>query len=105
MKKQSTTIISNLCWSAVFVILLLLVTQVIPRALGQRGQQAISKRPSQVEEPLRLGGATWTLTGDLNTARFLHTATVLPSGMVLVAGGLDNTFNATPSTELYDPAS
>ena len=33
---------------------------------------------------------TWTATGSLNTARYLHTATLLPNGMVLVAGGLDS---------------
>ena len=32
---------------------------------------------------------TWTETGDLNTARNLHTANLLPNGMVLVAGGAD----------------
>ena len=32
---------------------------------------------------------TWTATGSLNTARYYHTATLLPNGMVLVAGGLD----------------
>src|SRR5262249_48168162 len=43
---------------------------------------------------------TWTFTGNLNTARYWHTATLLADGMVLVAGGvvLDG------SAELYDPA-
>jgi hypothetical protein len=32
--------------------------------------------------------ASWTPTGSLNTVRREHTATLLPNGMVLVAGGL-----------------
>ncbi len=46
----------------------------------------------------------WTYTGSLNTARADHTATLLPNGKVLVAGG----YNGGPelsSAELYDPAS
>jgi WD40 repeat protein len=46
---------------------------------------------------------TWTSTGNLNTRRRLHTATLLPNGKVLVAGGYDN--NLLASAELYDSAS
>src|SRR4026208_869476 len=55
--------------------------------------------------PSNLDGGTWTITDNLNTARFLHAVTLLPNGMALVTAGLDNTFQATPSAELYDPAS
>ena len=76
---------------------------IIPHALGQRGQQKISQRTSYA--PSHADGGAWTVTGSLNTGRFLHTVTSLPNGMVLVAGGLDNNFQATASTELYDPGS
>ena len=46
---------------------------------------------------------TWSATGSLNTGRVYHTATLLPDGKVLVAGGLDNSGCLT-SAELYDPA-
>jgi hypothetical protein len=46
---------------------------------------------------------TWTATGNLGTARARDTATLLPSGSVLVVGG-DNTSGLVVSAELYDPA-
>ena len=46
---------------------------------------------------------TWTATGSLGTARYAHTATLLPSGKVLVAGGYNNS-GSLSSAELYDPA-
>ena len=48
---------------------------------------------------------TWTTTGSLNTARYYHTATLLPNGKVLVAGGYDARRRLLTSAELYDPAS
>jgi len=50
---------------------------------------------------------TWTPTGSLMQKRMYHTATLLPNGLVMLAGGMDN--NETPtstcfsSVELYDP--
>ena|SRR5215475_7611810 len=32
-------------------------------------------------------GPSWSLTGSLNVGRYEHTATLLPNGQVLVAGG------------------
>jgi N-acetylneuraminic acid mutarotase len=45
---------------------------------------------------------TWTSTGSLITARSGHTATLLPNGLVLVAGG-ESGVNTLASAELYDP--
>jgi len=47
---------------------------------------------------------TWTETGSLATARRSHTATLLPNGQVLVAGGIKGS-TILASAELYDPAS
>ena len=47
---------------------------------------------------------TWTATSSLAAARAGHTATLLPSGNVLVAGGGDCTGTHLSSAELYDPA-
>jgi len=43
-------------------------------------------------------GATWTATGSMTGTRYTHTATLLPNGKVLVAGG------GWLLAELYDPA-
>jgi len=45
---------------------------------------------------------SWVPTGSLFTARTRHTATLLPNGKVLVAGG--NNGPALSGAELYDPA-
>jgi Galactose oxidase, central domain len=48
---------------------------------------------------------SFTPTGSTNTARSQHTATLLPNGKVLVAGGYrPNSTEAVVSSELYDPA-
>src|SRR3989442_1737312 len=50
-----------------------------------------------------LTNPSWVPTGNLNTARVGHTATLLQNGKVLVVGGSDNGFNVLDSAELYDP--
>jgi hypothetical protein len=44
----------------------------------------------------------FTSTGSLTTARYNHTATLLPNGLLLVAGGYNYSYIA--SSELYNPA-
>src|SRR5437762_2613104 len=116
----TTTIVTRLRWDAFFLVLLFLVIQVIPRAFGQRdaskrsldGEMPLLKEhemlkqrsaPSAPLEPAVC--ASWTPTGSLNTARDSHTATLLPNGMVLVAGGFGGVNGDLASAELYDPAS
>jgi WD40 repeat protein len=48
---------------------------------------------------------SWTATDSLDTARQIHTATLLPNGQVLVVGGFDSGNNSIMSAELFDPAS
>ena len=60
------------------------------------------------EELYDPASGTWTSTGNLVTPRDGHTATLLPSGKLLVAGGQRSDFfhrTVLSSAELYDPAS
>ena len=49
---------------------------------------------------------TWSATGNMLADRYYHTATLLPNGKVLVAGGYSFSAGLTSvaSAELYDPA-
>jgi len=44
---------------------------------------------------------TWSATGNLSPARYYHTATLLPGGNVMVAGG----YFVGVNVQLYDPRS
>ncbi len=70
------------------------------------GIMPVSVNSAELYDPAT---GTWTTTGSLNTGRAYHTATLLPSGKVLVAGGQAfsgplNYFAELNSAELYDPA-
>jgi hypothetical protein len=54
-----------------------------------------SSPTAELYDPVR---RTFSATGSMVVARFVHTATVLPDGTVLIVGGGD------PTAELYDPA-
>src|ERR1022692_3590400 len=58
---------------------------------------------STAVEALAASGS-FALTGSLNTARYGHTATPLPNGDVLVAGGSTYAASCFATTELYNPS-
>ena len=113
MKKQTEPNIKAHLLRGAFYLLVLSAVCVIPFALGQR----TTTKQSAVAAPLLLGSAlvptlpsadapfTFGNTGSLNTARYFHTATLLPNGKVLVAGGAGSSGNYLASAELYNPAS
>ena len=64
---------------------------------------------------LAQSGGRFTATSEMNSPRSNHTATLLPNGKVLIAGGITDVelggprgvypiFNVTASAELYDPS-
>jgi N-acetylneuraminic acid mutarotase len=77
------------------------VTATITNAHGLSASQAFS-----VSGLTACTGNEWAATGSMATARFHHSATLLPSGKVLITGGYDNGYGHNPfaSAEVYDPA-
>jgi len=67
---------------------------------GNAAYDAIRLASADVYDPL-IG--TFSATGDMAMARFSHTATLLPDGTVLIAGGGAGYYTATSSAELYRP--
>ena len=69
------------------------------------GAQALSDNDAAESDMTFPADERWSSTGNLHTARDIHTATLLPNGLVLVAGGLNTASVESRSAELYDPAS
>jgi uncharacterized protein YjdB len=74
-----------------------------------RGQTTIQAAVGSIvgSSTLTVGSSvgTFASTGNLTTGRGGHSATVLNTGQVLVAGGEDSNSNNLSSAELYNPAS
>ena len=72
---------------------------------GGRGPQDASGNEclasANLYDPTR---GTFAPTGSLGTKRAYHTATLLPNGLVLIAGGSDGSTGVRATAELYDPS-
>ncbi|MEO8035872.1 MAG: kelch repeat-containing protein, partial [Acidobacteriota bacterium] len=67
------------------------------------GSDDVGTLPSaELYDPAVGVGGTFTATASLATARYTHTATLLPDGKVLIAGGIGSTWLL--SAEVFDPA-
>lgn len=68
---------------------------------GSRDDQASPLRQAHIYRP---ASNTWITTSPMPTARALHSATLLPDGRVMVAGGQGVGGIYLDSVEVYDPA-
>jgi hypothetical protein len=97
----------TLSLALVSIAAILLATSFKAAPTGASGKQQGKQKPDVVRMigTTPSGDAPFTFhnTGSLNTARFNHTATLLPNGMVLVAGGIDVS-SVSASAELYESA-
>src|SRR5207302_11134750 len=83
-----------------FMVLILALGSLIYGGILVSSSASATLRPSESDAALSIPG--WNLSSNLNKGRLNHTATLLPNGKVLVAGGQDPAGVAAASAELYD---
>src|SRR5438128_4769269 len=69
---------------------------------GCGGTSGIGTRGAGNSTPPPNGAPGFTAAGSMQTPRFLHTATLLTNGKVLIIGGKDRNGNALAVSELFD---
>ena len=71
---------------------------------GGWGDISVNFNPAATAELYDPATGSFSPAGSMGTARVYHTATLLPDGKVLIAGGEATDGSALASAELYDPA-
>lgn len=79
--------------------------QVIGTAGSPEAVCSLQTSPGCSAEIYDPASKTWTSTASMSVGRFAHTATLLPNGTVLIAGGTDQETGRPPlaSVEIFDP--
>jgi hypothetical protein len=104
------TIPGGVTWSSSSTSIGTIDTTGLLTAVGQ-GQTTIQATFNSVagSTGLTVGASSFRSAGSLNTSRTGHTATLLPNGKVLIAGGENNLSSGNDTTlascEIYDPVS
>ena len=71
--------------------------------LTSRGQLLVAGASNQIEIYNPRTQQFTTATGNTDAARYYQTATRLPNGTILIAGGYDTNIASTKRTWLYHP--
>ncbi len=106
---RSTGVVTRLL--AVGLTVLLLALALFSFSTGSSQASVLKHKPTPTPSPTLTPSPSpspgpWALTGSMHSIRAGHTATLLPNGQVLVAGGYTDFYAAAAlaSAELYTPA-
>src|SRR5439155_2319481 len=109
MKKKQNNSMGASAFQITFISLLAVLLTLAAAPARNQFERKPTDTSVTLQNPHQRGAVSelidpsWVTTGSMGTPRAFHTATLLQSGKVLVAGGYLK--GALSSAELYDPAS
>jgi IPT/TIG domain/Bacterial Ig-like domain (group 2)/Galactose oxidase, central domain/Kelch motif len=102
---SSRVLTSNVTWTATAPVASIDATGLLTASAQGPATVQAAVGATSGSTTVQVTGPTFFRVGRLHTSRYAHTATRLPDGKVLIAGGQDSATNSVlSSAELYDPA-